>query len=57
MAAAAVERGESPAAAGGLTEHGKETLMEPLAWLGVLAVVIGLIGVVVLVKGRKNKIR
>jgi drug/metabolite transporter (DMT)-like permease len=31
--------------------------MEPLAWLGVLAVVIGLIGVVVLVKGRKNTIR
>ncbi|ALA60275.1 hypothetical protein NITMOv2_3888 [Nitrospira moscoviensis] len=31
--------------------------MEPLAWLGVLAVVIGIIGVVVLVKGRKSKIR
>lgn len=32
-------------------------MMEPLAWLGVLAVVIGVIGVIVLVKGRKNKVR
>jgi len=28
--------------------------MEPLAWLGVLAVIIGVIGVVVLVKGWKK---
>ena len=31
--------------------------MESLVWLGVLAVVIGLIGVVLLVKGRKHKVR
>lgn len=34
-----------------------ETMMEPLAWLGLLAVVIGIIGVIVLVKGRKKKVR
>lgn len=34
-----------------------ETMMEPLAGLGLLAVVIGIIGVIVLVKGRKKKVR
>jgi hypothetical protein len=28
--------------------------MEPLAWLGVLAVIIGIVGVIVLLKGRKK---
>ncbi len=31
--------------------------MDPLAVLGGLAVVIGLVGVIVLVKGRKNNLR
>ena len=30
--------------------------MEPLVLLGVLAVIIGIVGVVVLLKGRKKKI-
>lgn len=28
--------------------------MEPLAWLGILAIVIGIIGVIILLKGRKK---
>lgn len=28
--------------------------MEPLAWLGVLAVIIGILGVIVLLKGKKK---
>ena len=28
--------------------------MESLAWLGVLAVIIGIVGVIVLVKGKKK---
>jgi hypothetical protein len=28
--------------------------MEPLAWLGMLAVIIGIVGVIVLLKGRKK---
>ncbi len=31
--------------------------MDPLALLGILAVVIGIIGVIVLIKGKKKKVR
>jgi hypothetical protein len=31
--------------------------MEPLAWLGILAIVIGIIGVIILLKGRKKNAR
>jgi len=31
--------------------------MEPLAWLGILAIVIGIIGVILLLKGRKKNVR
>jgi LPXTG-motif cell wall-anchored protein len=58
--AAATVAGDPPAGPRGWKEGlpmKGETMMEPLAWLGLLAVVIGLIGVIVLVKGRKNKTR
>ncbi len=31
--------------------------MDPFLLLGILAVVIGLVGVIVLIKGRKKKVR
>jgi len=31
--------------------------MKPLAWLGILAIMIGIGGVIVLFKGRKKKVR
>lgn len=35
----------------------QEVRMEPLAWLGILAIIIGIVGVIVLLKGRKKKVR
>lgn len=39
------------------TVKGRSTNMDPFLLLGSLAVVIGIVGVVVLIKGRKKKVR
>ena len=33
----------------------RRQVVDPLAWVGVLAIVIGVIGVLLLVRGRKKK--
>jgi hypothetical protein len=37
--------------------NGRRADMDPFLLLGILAVVIGLVGVIVLIKGRKKKVR
>jgi hypothetical protein len=30
--------------------------MEPLAWLGLLALIVGIVGVIVLIQGKKKRL-
>lgn len=35
----------------------KQNAMDPLIFLGVLAVIIGIVGLIVLIKGKKKNVR
>jgi hypothetical protein len=35
----------------------RRTTMDPLIFLGLLAVIIGIVGVIVLIKGKKKNVR
>lgn len=48
--------GHGPERPAGLVK-GRRADMDPFLLLGILAVVIGLVGVIVLIKGRKKKVR